>query len=166
MTELGSLLLGIFRAIVDRFVAFQQSRRKVRALVHRAYFVGEVGASALTTPPSLQASVPVTGSSEAAWGTPYYFMKVTNLSQNREIWIEHVWLEGDPRVNVVMPERPLPARLRPDETWEGWRSTAELSHIANVERAGRVRLSNGKTVKSRPNKGVPPFGYVAGPGGH
>lgn len=34
----------------------------------------------------------------------------------------------------------------------------------NVERLGRVQLSNGKVVKSRPNKNVPPIGHVGGAG--
>jgi hypothetical protein len=95
---------------------------------------------------------------------PYYFVKVTNLSQTRDIEITHVWFEADPPVHLVIPERPLPARLRPAETWEGWVDTAALAHASNVEEAARVRLSNGRTVKSRPNENVPPIGYVAGPG--
>jgi len=95
---------------------------------------------------------------------PYYFMKVTNLSQDQEIVITHVWFDADPPVHLVMRERPLPARLRPAETWEGWKEAAALAHVSNIEESGRVLLSDGRTVRSRPNKDVPPVGYVAGPG--
>jgi hypothetical protein len=110
------------------------------------------------------ASPPVTGAGSADEVKPYYFVKVTNLSQNRDIVISHVWFEADPPVHLVRPERPLPARLRPAETWESWVDAAALAHASNIEEAGRVRLSNGRTVKSRPNDDVSPIGYVAGPG--
>lgn len=94
----------------------------------------------------------------------FYFVKVTNLSQSRDIEITHVWFATEPPVHLLLPERPLPARLRPDETWEGWVDAAAVAHASKIERAGRVRLASGKTVKSRPNKGVPPIGYIAGQG--
>ena len=91
-------------------------------------------------------------------------MKVTNLSRSREIEITHVWFETDPPVHVLNPDRPLPARLRLDETLETWISVSELPTALNVERLGRIRLSSGKVVKSRLNKRVPPIGMVAGGG--
>jgi hypothetical protein len=133
MADIGTLL-----GLADLVRRFQQSRRRVLVLVHRAYRLG--------------------GS------VSFYFLKVTNLSPTREIELTHVWFEADPRLDVLLPERPLPARLRPDETWEGWVPAAELAHTSNVERLGRVRLANGKVVKSRLNKGVPPVGFIAGSG--
>jgi hypothetical protein len=62
------------------------------------------------------------------------------------------------------PARPLPARLRLDEEYETWVPVAAVPEVPNVERLGRVRLSNGKVVKSRRNKTVPSVGAVAGPG--
>jgi hypothetical protein len=94
----------------------------------------------------------------------FYFVKVTNLSQSRDIEITHVWFATEPPVHLLLPERPLPARLRPDATWEGWVDAAAVAHASEIERAGRVRLASGKTVKSRPNKDVPPIGYIAGQG--
>ena len=134
MIELGPLLW-----IVDGLRSFQQNRRRVSVLVHLGFFAGQA-------PPY------------------FYFVKVTNLSRGRDIEITHVWFAADPPVHLLLPERPLPARLRPDETWEGWANAAALAHASNVERGGRVRLANGRTVKSRPNKDVPPVGYVAGQG--
>jgi hypothetical protein len=135
MVELGSLL-GIF----DRLVSFQQTRRRVRVLVHRGVF--------LEDPESML----------------YYFVKVTNLSSARDIEITHVWFDADPPVNLMMPDRPLPTRLRPDETWEGWVEAAEVAHVSDVERSGRVLLASGKRVRSRRNKNIPSKGYVAGRG--
>jgi TIR domain len=114
-----------------------------RVLVHQAFFIGaKAGAS------------------------PYYFVKVTNLLQSRDIEVTHVWFDADPPVHLVLRERPLPARLQPNETWEGWVDAAAVAHVADVERSARVRLSDGTTIKSRPNTDVPPIGYVAGPGSH
>ena len=134
MIEVGPTLWAI-----DGLRSLQQNRRRVRVLVHLGFFVGQA-------PPY------------------FYFVKITNLSQGRDIEITHVWFATSPPVHLLLPERPLPARLRPDETWEGWADAAALAHASNVERSGRVRLANGKTVKAKPNKDVPPVGYVAGKG--
>ena len=115
-----------------------QQRRRVRALVHRAWFEGD----------------PV----------ERYHIKVTNTSPRREIEITHIWFETDPRVDVVNPETPLPQRLRLDETFETWIPAALVPSVPDIERRVRVLLSNGKVVKSRLNKNVPPVGAVARPG--
>jgi hypothetical protein len=78
--------------------------------------------------------------------------------------ITHVWFASNPPVYVMLAERPLPTRLRPEETWEGWADAAALADASNVEGLGRVRLSSGKIIKSRLNEKVSPMGYVAGPG--
>jgi hypothetical protein len=115
-----------------------KDRRRVSVLVHRAFFIGREP-------------------------RPFYFIKITNLSR-RDIEITHVWFATNPPVYVLLAERPLPTRLQPDETWEAWVDAEKLEGISNVERSGRARLANGRTVKSRPNKHVPPVGYVAGQG--
>jgi hypothetical protein len=112
--------------------------RQVRLLVHRAIFL-----------PS---------------SPEYFFLKATNLSPTREVEIEHVWFATQPPVYIVNPARPLPARLRVDETFETWVPVASVPDVPEVERLGRARLSNGKVVKSRLNKDIPPVGNVAGPG--
>src|SRR5437762_2466645 len=73
----------------------QQSRRRVSVLVHRAYF--QVPDSPLL-----------------------FFIKVTNLSPHREIELTHIWFATEPEVYVLNQARPLPARLRLDETFETW----------------------------------------------
>ena len=129
---LPELLLGWL------YSAFTDYRR-IRLTVHRATFLGS-----------------------GEWA---YFINVTNLSRDREIEITHVWLETDPAVFAAPPQRPLPKRLRPDEVWETWVEEARVPHAWRGERAftaGRVRLSTGRVVGSKENKGVPPFGVIPG----
>lgn len=158
MTQSLGPLLSILGCLQD----FLDNRQRVSVLVHQAFFMGEIGATPLTTPPSLLSSLPVTGVGGDIALNRYYFVKVTNVSKGRDICITHVWFDGDPPVHLLMPERSLPARLRPDEIWEGWVNAAALAHISNGERSGRVRLAGRtKTVRSRLDKDVPPRGYVA-----
>src|SRR6059036_1335492 len=90
------LLLGV--ANLGRGLV--QAWRRVRVRVHRALFVGG--------------------------NVPHYFVKVTNRSSKHDVEITHVWFEGNPRVDVLLPERPLPPRLKPDEQWECWCPAASL----------------------------------------
>jgi len=136
----ASAVLSLAVAVYAAWYA-SKDRRRVSVLVHRAFFVGQATPS-----------------------EPFYFIKVTNLSRDRDIGITHVWFASKPPVDVLLAERPLPTRLRPDETWEAWVDAAKLADTLNIQRAGRVRLADGRTVKSQPNKHVPPVGYVAGPG--
>ena len=147
---MNTLHLATWLAVLSAIVSFgvgvytawyaSKDRRRVSVLVHRGFFIQQA-------PPS----------------HPFYFIKVTNLSR-RDLEITHVWFATNPPVYVLLAERPLPTRLRPDETWEAWVDAAALADTSNVWRSGRVRLANGRTVKSRPNKHVPPVGYVAGQG--
>jgi hypothetical protein len=114
-----------------------RERRRVRVLVHRGIFL---------LPESPE----------------YYFIKMTNLSRNREIQITHIWFDTEPRAHLLNPARPLEARLRPDETFEICVLVAEVPNAPNVEWLGRVRLSSGKTIKSQLNNKVPPVGHMAG----
>ncbi len=131
--------VGILLEIADRLRAVQQARQRLRVLVHRAYFQG--------------------GS------VPFYFVKVTNLSSSRDVVITHVWFEAAPPVHLLLQERPLPKRLRPDETWEAWMPAADLAHAPDVERSGRVLMTakRNRVVKSRPNTDIPSAGFVEGP---
>jgi hypothetical protein len=127
--------------VLDHARGLHQQRRRVRVRVHLAFFVnGRV---------------------------PFLFVNVVNLSHDREIEITHVWFDLEPELYVVLDERPLPKRLRPDESWETWIEAAKLVHEAHPETLARVRLSSGKVIKSRRNANVPSLGYVPGgtPGG-
>lgn len=94
-----------------------------------------------------------------------FFIKVTNLSSSREIEVAHIWFATEPRVDVLNQERPLPARLRLDETFETWIPVSAVPAVRHVGSNVRVRLSNDKVIKSKLDKHIPPLGYVAGPGG-
>jgi hypothetical protein len=139
-------LLGVGRVLGDQARRAHQRRRKVRVLVHRAVFLS--------------------GGGHQSSPLEHFFIKVTNLSPKREVEVTHIWFETKPPVQLVNPSRPLPARLRLDETFETWILVSAVPAEQGVERLVRVQLSNGKIVKSRLNKNVPPVGHVAGPGSH
>lgn len=112
--------------------------RRIRVTVHEAYFVGT----------NIKA----------------YFINVTNLSKERDIEITHVWFNCTPRVDLINHDRPLPKRLKPDESWETWIELDDLPKDVhkNPFNLARVRLSTGKVYKSIENKNVPPLGAVPG----
>lgn len=95
---------------------------------------------------------------------PCYFVNVTNMSLKRHAEVTHIWFECDGKVNVINPMRPLPKRLRPEESWETWIEVDKLpSSLGDtVYTLARVRLSNGSTLKSQLNKDVPSEGYIPG----
>jgi hypothetical protein len=113
-----------------------QRRRRLRLSVHRASFKGST--------------------------EPYYFLNCSNLSADRDIVVTHVWFATKPQVSALPAERPLPKRLKPEETWETWVAAESLGSLLPkvAYRCGRARLSNGSVVKSIENKGVPEEGFV------
>jgi hypothetical protein len=117
---------------LDVVTTLNQLRRRVRVRVHRAYFSGSL--------------------------TEHYFINLTNLSAKRDVVVTHIWF-SDPAFHVINPARPLPRRLTLDETWETWVPVALIGD--GGETRARVRLSNGKVVRSRRGR-PPPFGSVPG----
>jgi len=113
-------------------------RRRLRLLVHRARFL--------------------------ITGQECYFINGTNLSHDRDLEITHIWFDCAPRVYILQNDRPLPVRLRPDESWETWIELEKLpdSIRQNPYTLARARLSNGYIVKSRRNLNVPEVGTVPG----
>ena len=95
---------------------------------------------------------------------PAYFINVTNLFEDRDIEITHVWFEAVPRVDVVQLERVLPVRLKPYESWETWQDAFTLPQAIhdNAYRLARVRLSTGLVIESVENVDVPYKGFVPG----
>ena len=133
-----TVLWGILEKLVDLIAPQLLVRRRLRFTVHRSAFL-----------PS---------------GKQAFFLNATNLSKDREIELTHVWLASSPPIGALQPERPLPKRLRPDETWETWIFCDEvpvLLHESVVDLA-RARLSSGKQVKAKLNADVPPIGAVPG----
>jgi len=113
-------------------------RRQVRLRVHRAFLV--------------------------ASGHECYFVNLTNLSRDRDVEVTHIWFECGPQIPVVQPDRPLPKRLRPDETWETWLEVSRLPVPVRDDAFTLVRaqLSTGKVLKSKRNTAVPNSGVVPG----
>lgn len=101
---------------------------------------------------------------EARPDTPAYFVNVTNLFDDRDIEITHVWFEVTPRVDVLRADRVLPVRLKPYESWETWQYTHTLPGAIrdSAFALARVRLSTGAIVESSENTGVPARGFVPG----
>src|SRR3972149_2529109 len=75
-----------------------------------------------------------------------YFVNVTNHSRDREVEVTHIWFECEPRVHVLQRDRPLPKRLRADETWETWLDVSLLPPaVRDVSfKLARARLSTDK----------------------
>jgi hypothetical protein len=114
--------------------------RKVRVLVHTAYFLDETE-------------------------TRYYFIKVTNGTR-RPIQITHIWFAGDPPVHVLNGARPLPAYLHEAEQFETWVPVIDIQKDLTDPRPSDVRvlLTNGKVIRGQYNASVPTQGHVAGGG--
>lgn len=113
-------------------------KQSVRVFCHRAFFLPD--------------------------GPECYFINVTNLSLQRDTEITHVWIEHDEAIHILNPARRLPRRLKPEETWETWIHVERLPSSIREEAytLARVRLSNGRVVKSKNNDNVPSAGYVPG----
>lgn len=98
---------------------WQQRRRHVRVMVHRAFF-----------------QVP---------DAPECFFKVTNLSSSREIEVTHIWFATEPRVDVLNQERRLPARLRHCGSCGGRCAPAASSCSFELVRAGDAGTAGCRT---------------------
>ncbi|HKO36411.1 MAG TPA: hypothetical protein VJV21_08025 [Pyrinomonadaceae bacterium] len=94
------------------------------------------------------------------------FIKVVNLSTSRDVEVTHIWIAGTRNIPIINLDRPLPARLRPDETWETWIPIRDIpaALLNSLFNLVRVQLSSGKIFKSKQNKNVPEVGHVAGGG--
>lgn len=94
------------------------------------------------------------------------FINVTNWCRDEDVEITHVWLEGAHKKHFAHnPDRPLPKRLRPRESWETWIPVPSLEgefHDVDWYSSGRVRVSTGEVVVSSRNDSVPPEGSVPG----
>ena len=112
-----------------------QQRRRVRVRVHLAYF--------------------------AASEVPYLFVNVVNLSSGRDVDV-NVWFDVEPRVDVLLAERPLPVRLRPDESWEAWVEAAKVMSVPNPETRARCTAFIRQSDQVPPESGRAADGFRAG----
>lgn len=101
----------------------------------------------------------------ARTGTPCCFVNMTNVTAG-PLEVTHVWIEATPPVFPTVPDRPLPKRLEPMESWETWIPLTQLPpHLTGGDglyTGARARLSTGDVVHSVRNESVPPFGSVPG----
>jgi hypothetical protein len=129
-------MFDLLKWLVEQLFSLVTGRRHVQVLVHRANF--------------------------AATGRACYFVNVTNLSHERDVVITHVYFDTVPQVHALTNERPLPVRLKPDDPWETWVEAERLPANEETFTLARVRLSNGKVIRSKKNKQVPTAGVVPG----
>lgn len=91
----------------------------------------------------------------------YYFVKIINTSPWRDLEVSHIWVDTDPIFHVLNDDRPLPARIRPDETFETYIPELDLpKHHENIETLVKVQLSVGKIFSSHQNIKVPGQGQI------
>ena len=77
------------------------------------------------------------------------FINATNHSETADREVTHVWVETTPRVFAENDRRPLPKRLRPQETWETWVHLDQLPAGVPTDRLPglvRARLSTGEVL--------------------
>lgn len=135
LSGLGLFLVSLFIKMAGNLKS--RWEKKCKVLVHEAYFIGGY--------------------------KPHYFIKVINISKE-DVEITHLWIETIPRIHVMNNKRPLPFRLKPNETWETWIEKANIPAIRqnNIYKMVRVMLSTGQVYSSKHNANVPIKGYVAG----
>ena len=131
-------MTAVWLKIVDLLLTLFQKLRRIRVQAHRGVLLGI--------------------------DEPCLFINATNLSSTRDVEVTHVWLETDPRIHVLNPERPLPKRLKPDEPWETWLPLASIPerYRESAVHLGRVHLSSGKTLRTVYRRRVPEAGWVPG----
>ena len=131
-------MLEIGFKILDAILPAFFNRRRLRVRVHRAQFVGS--------------------------GQECFFVNLTNRSSTRDLEVTHVWFQADGQIPLLQPQRPLPVRLAPDQSWETWLPVAALPQavLPQALTLARARLSHGAVVHSKPNTNVPDSGSVPG----
>jgi hypothetical protein len=93
------------------------------------------------------------------------FMNATNLRQDGDVEITHIWIESEPKTFALNRDRPLPKRLRPFETWETWIPLGRIpiDYVdENLYQLGRARISTGEVISSVKNESVPEKGQTPG----
>jgi hypothetical protein len=131
-------MIEIVFKILDAILPAFFNRRRLRVRVHRAYLVGS--------------------------DQECFFVNLTNRSSTRHLEVTHLWFQTDHQIPVLQPKRPLPVRLKPDQSWETWIPVASLpqAFLPEALTLARARLSSGAVFTSKPNTNVPDYGSVAG----
>ena len=133
------MIFEIIKTVFEKVWTVFGGRRRVQVLVHQAVFDG---------------------------GPHCFFVNIANLSKDREVEITHVWFDCSHQIAVLQPSRPLPKRLKPEESWETWiefsRIPSTVRETESVYALARVRLSSGRVIRSKENVNVPHVGTVPG----
>jgi hypothetical protein len=93
------------------------------------------------------------------------FVNVTNLSETVDREVTRIWVEADPKIYVENPRRPLPKRLKPQETWETWIDLWQLPRgliYDDLPTLVRARLSIGEVLGGVRNESIPDSGWIPG----
>lgn len=95
-----------------------------------------------------RASVGVHEAPLAQGAAECFFINVTNTSPTKDIELTHVWLKTAPEIHIANHARPLPKRLRPDESWETWLPAVAVPkhQRGSIAHMARVRISTGKIL--------------------
>ena len=115
-------------------VGSQRKLPTLRVLAHRAYFINNP--------------------------TEHFFIKIVNITPDYDVEVTHVWYQNARRLDIL--SRPLPVRLRPNETWETYAPVSNIPHDLDAFKHFHVLISTGEVFTSEHNRDVPPAGYVAG----
>lgn len=128
-----------FTWLADKIMQARDARTEVRVLVHEACFTDDPNR------------------------TPYYFVKVVNLSPETEFTITHVFAkDGTKEIDILNSQRPLPQTLTRTKTWETWFPKSWINDHNKIFDNVYIVLTNGKEYKSRKNNTVRPEGFIAG----
>lgn len=123
--------------MVSKILEALDFRRKIKVLVHEAFMTGD--------------------------SDPYYFIKITNLSNKNIFTVTHIWVkDGLKEIDIINPNRVLPHKLEVSEQWETWIPKNYISNHKDIFKNFRVVLSDEKVYKSKENKKVRPSGHIAG----
>jgi hypothetical protein len=157
--EIGSAGVGAIVGVLASHARFR--RVKVRAHRARPLPPDTTSLSHISSNgTAVSASCSPKQSTESGPSDQRLYVKIINMSRH-DVEVTHVWLATKPEVDLIALDPPLPARLRAEETHEVWFPLEGLPVDVELERLVRVRLSSGKTVRSRRNNAVPPTGGVA-----
>lgn len=158
-TEIASAVVGAIVGVLASHARF----RRIRVRAHRAWELPP-DTTSLSHISSHSTAVSATyspmQSTETGPSDQRLYVKIINMSRH-DVEVTHVWLATKPEVDLIALDPPLPIRLRAEETHEVWFPLNDLPVDVELERLVRVRLSSGKTVRSRRNNAVPPTGGVA-----
>jgi serine/threonine protein kinase len=113
----------IFAEILRKSLAKDPDRR-----YRSAWQMADGLKSALAERSAARGSVRLLAHIAAFVGTARHalFVNATNLSETVDREVTHVWIETDRQIHLSNKRRPLPKRLKPQETWETWIELLEI----------------------------------------